>query len=143
MIPASLGPLAQVVEQEAFNLCVIGSNPIRPTSLKKFFDFFKGCSIKNLITRAVGAHEFLDVELHVHPSSEQDLYLLCSDGLTDMLGNDEICSILDQCGHNLQAACNVLVQAANLLGGNDNISVILFQLDPENKKAWVARKKSR
>ncbi len=33
MIRASLGPLAQVVEQEAFNLCVIGSNPIRPTSL--------------------------------------------------------------------------------------------------------------
>lgn len=100
-------------------------------------------SIKNLITRAVGAHEYLDVELHVHPASELDIYMLCSDGLTDMLGNDEICSILDQCGHNLQAACNVLVQAANILGGNDNISVILFQIDPEKKKAWVARKKSR
>jgi hypothetical protein len=36
MISASLGPLAQVVEQEAFNLCVIGSNPIRPTKFKCF-----------------------------------------------------------------------------------------------------------
>lgn len=96
-------------------------------------------SIKNLITRAVGTMEAVQTELHTHHTEEQDLYLMCSDGLTDMLEHDEIHSIIDQHHADLNRCCEVLIDRAKSRGGLDNISAILFRLVGEENKSWLQR----
>jgi PPM family protein phosphatase len=82
---------------------------------------------KNLVTRAVGVAMYIDVEIHDHYLQSGDVYLFCSDGLSDMLSDDEISEILVRQGE-LEPACRALVQKANDNGGFDNISVILVRV---------------
>ncbi|MFZ6718958.1 Stp1/IreP family PP2C-type Ser/Thr phosphatase [Undibacterium sp. Ji49W] len=96
-------------------------------------------SIKNLITRAVGTQQELLVELHIHHTQDDDLYLICSDGLTDMLSHDEIHTILSRYGSDMRLCCGALIDHANDRGGLDNISVILFRLVGEENKSWLQR----
>lgn len=84
--------------------------------------------IKNLVTRAVGVASDVEVEIHDHLLQAGDIYLLCSDGLSDMLLDEDIRSILLREQRNLDAACRHLVQRANANGGFDNISVILARV---------------
>lgn len=79
---------------------------------------------KNLVTRAVGVEDTVLLETHVHEVQPGDLYLLCSDGLSDMLPDVSIAQILAS-ATTLPDACQSLVAAANDAGGRDNISVIL------------------
>lgn len=91
-------------------------------------------SIKNLVTRAVGVGPEMEVEIHDHHVEAGDLYLLCSDGLSDMLTDQEICEILENRQSSLASACDMLVKKANDSGGRDNISVILAearQVEPQ------------
>lgn len=81
--------------------------------------------VKNLVTRAVGVSGELNVEVHEHRLLPGDLYLFCSDGLTDMLSDDEIREILERDSATLEMACRSLIKKANDNGGFDNISVIL------------------
>lgn len=84
---------------------------------------------KNLVTRALGVDTVqLDVEIHEHHVLPGDMYLLCSDGLSDMLDDAEIRDILASSDVSLDAACNVLVSRANSNGGHDNISVVLVRV---------------
>jgi len=83
---------------------------------------------KNLVTRAVGVGTEVEVEIHDHAIQTGDIYLLCSDGLSDMLSDREISDILHQQQESLDAACGVLVDRANHNGGLDNISVILVKV---------------
>ena len=80
---------------------------------------------KNVITRAVGLAESVEVESHFHEHEDGDIYLLCSDGLSDPVKDDEIASILLECEGDLDRACRELVTAANRNGGPDNITVVL------------------
>ena len=81
---------------------------------------------KNLVTRAVGVEESVNLEAHLHEVQPGDLYLLCSDGLSDMLDSAEIAQVLKM--HDLlPEAGNALVDAANDAGGRDNISLILMR----------------
>lgn len=81
---------------------------------------------KNLITRALGVDRELDVSIREEKWQGGDLYLLCSDGLSDMLGNAEIQVILTEIhGASLEEMADRLVAAANEQGGVDNISVLL------------------
>ncbi|MFZ6755500.1 Stp1/IreP family PP2C-type Ser/Thr phosphatase [Undibacterium sp. Dicai25W] len=96
-------------------------------------------NIKNLITRAVGTQENVDVEIHAHPLQEQDLYMLCSDGLTDMLSHDEIQVILQQHSGDLPSCCKLLIDSANAAGGNDNSSVVLFKVHAVRNLSWLRR----
>ena len=83
-------------------------------------------SRKNLVTRAVGVEESVNLEAHLHEVQPGDLYLLCSDGLSDMLDSAEIAQVLKM--HDLlPEAGNALVDAANDAGGRDNISLILMR----------------
>jgi serine/threonine protein phosphatase PrpC len=84
--------------------------------------------IKNLITRAVGAQESVEIEIHVHQMEVGDVYLLCSDGLTDMLNHIEIHHIMHQYSAQLDECCQVLIENANQFGGKDNISVVLIKV---------------
>jgi serine/threonine protein phosphatase PrpC len=83
---------------------------------------------KNLVTRALGVDPEMEVEIHEHAIEPGEIYLLCSDGLSDMLTDEEIRDTLILCGSALQTACDVLVQKANDNGGHDNISVILARV---------------
>ncbi|CAN5879316.1 protein-serine/threonine phosphatase PrpC [soil metagenome] len=93
--------------------------------------------IKNLITRAVGAQESIEIEIHEHQMEEGDLYLLCSDGLTDMLNHDEIHHILHQYSGQLHVCCQALIDHANNFGGRDNISVVLCKVAELHQRSLI------
>jgi serine/threonine protein phosphatase PrpC len=83
---------------------------------------------KNLVTRAVGIAAEVDTEVHVHDVLVGDIYLLCSDGLNDMVEDEDIQSVLFAMQGNLQLAAGQLIQMANDNGGRDNVSVILVKV---------------
>ncbi|HZZ93125.1 MAG TPA: Stp1/IreP family PP2C-type Ser/Thr phosphatase [Usitatibacter sp.] len=83
---------------------------------------------KNLVTRALGIDPAVDPELHVHETQPDDLYLLCSDGLSDMVEDEEIRLTLITLKSNPGLTVQQLVQAANDNGGRDNISAVLVRV---------------
>jgi len=83
---------------------------------------------RNFLTRALGIDAVVEVEVHTYDVAPEDLYLLCSDGLTDMLDDQDIERTLTRRGADLTSAADLLVQQANERGGRDNISVILARL---------------
>jgi protein phosphatase len=82
---------------------------------------------RNLVTRAVGIDPQLDPELNDYDVLPGDLYLLCSDGLNDMVPDEDIALVLTTVGSNLPLAAQQLIQMANDNGGRDNVSVILVR----------------
>ncbi len=80
---------------------------------------------KNLVTRALGVDPGVELELHEHDVEPGDIYLLCSDGLSDLVEDEEIQLTLSTLSANLELAAHQLVQMANDNGGKDNISVVL------------------
>lgn len=83
---------------------------------------------KNLVTRALGIDPDVELELNEFDVEVGDVYLLCSDGLTDLVGDEDIQSTLNANSSNLLWAAETLVQMANDNGGMDNISVILVKI---------------
>ena len=83
---------------------------------------------KNLVTRAVGIDAVVETEIHVHDVKRGDIYLLCSDGLNDMVEDDEIAETVTTLKSNLNLLAAQLIQAANDYGGRDNVSVILIKV---------------
>ncbi len=90
-------------------------------------------SIKNLVTRALGVEDAVMLELHDHVVEAGDCYLMCSDGLSDMVDDAEIASIL-RGSIPMEQIADALVVAANERGGRDNISVLLVQADAASEK---------
>lgn len=84
---------------------------------------------KNIVTRALGVETAVNVELNEAPVEIGDTLLLCSDGLTDMVADEQIGIILRRNGDDLQGAARDLVQQALQGGGKDNVSVILARVD--------------
>ena len=82
---------------------------------------------KNLVTRAVGVEDTVLLEIHQHDVLPGDVYVLCSDGLTDMLDDETIAQLLQRCDL-LPEAATALIDAANDAGGKDNISVVLARV---------------
>ncbi|OLP07578.1 Stp1/IreP family PP2C-type Ser/Thr phosphatase [Rhodoferax antarcticus] len=94
---------------------------------------------KNLLTRALGVEEVLRVDLREHAVEPGDLYLMCSDGLTDMMTDKEMTLVLTQRAQLVQMAAE-LVEQCNRNGGRDNISVMLVQADgPAGKTGLISR----
>jgi PPM family protein phosphatase len=96
---------------------------------------------KNLVTRAVGIDAEVAAEIHDHAVLPGDVYLLCSDGLNDMVEDDEIAMTLGALSANLELCAMQLIQMANDNGGRDNVSVILVKVKGEYPAArgWWAR----
>jgi protein phosphatase len=93
---------------------------------------------KNLVTRAVGIDAEVEAELHVYDVQIGDLYLLCSDGLNDMVPDEEIGDAMQAYQANLTLAASQLIEMANDNGGRDNVSVILVKIrgDFAAPKGW-------
>ena len=94
---------------------------------------------KNLVTRALGVEDLVLMETHLHDVQSGDIYLMCSDGLSDMLRDPQIAEVM--AAHtNLPEMGEALVAAANDAGGRDNIAVVLVRAqgvaEPAPKSWW-------
>lgn len=94
---------------------------------------------KNLITRALGVEETVLIEINEHRVNPGDIYMMCSDGLSDMISDAEISEILREPGTLAQKAAQLVV-AANDAGGRDNISVVLVHASEDsNRRGLLSR----
>jgi protein phosphatase len=82
---------------------------------------------KNYVTRALGVEPQVEVEIKDIPVIKGDVYVLCSDGLSDMVQDEDIRLTINTFGANLDAVAKQLIQLANENGGRDNVSVLLAQ----------------
>ena len=102
---------------------------------------------KNLVTRALGIEAIVPADISEYRVEADDIYLLCSDGLTDMVDADVVHGIVDEQRGTLEIAATQLIELANQNGGRDNISVILARVPlaflPERKWAqnYLAKKR--
>jgi len=83
--------------------------------------------LRNVVTRALGGKADLQVEMQVHKIEAGDVLMLCSDGLTTMVPDDDMGKLVHQAGDDLVEAAKSLVAAANNRGGEDNITVLLLK----------------
>lgn len=83
--------------------------------------------LRNVITKAVGARESIDLDLVEHALRPGDVALLCSDGLHGMIGDQEIARLLVPFPDSLEEAAGRLIDAANEAGGRDNVTVVLLR----------------
>lgn len=93
---------------------------------------------KNIVTRALGIEDEIDLEVHEHPLERGDIFLICSDGLTDMVTDAQIAATLEV-EEALKARAQRLVDLANANGGKDNISVILMRVASDEPGGWATR----
>ena len=91
---------------------------------------------RNYVTRALGVEPTVDVEVHEHDVLPGDIYLLCSDGLPDMVEDDDIHLTISTFNASLDVVGQQLVDLANDHGGRDNVSVMLAQV----KEAFPAKR---
>lgn len=96
---------------------------------------------RNLVTRALGVDPEVEVDVNDYDVRPGDIFLLCSDGLNDMIEDDEIGLTLKTLGGNLPLAADHLVHMSNDNGGRDNVSVILIKVlgDYAAPKGWWQR----
>jgi protein phosphatase len=99
---------------------------------------------KNLVTRALGIDPTVEPEIHVHETQVDDIYVLCSDGLSDMVEDEEIRLTMVTLRQNPTLTVQQLVQSANDNGGRDNISAMLIRVaQPFGvARGWLARFKA-
>jgi len=91
---------------------------------------------RNYVTRALGVEPTVEVEVHEHDVLPDDVYLLCSDGLPDMVEDDDIHLTISTFNASLDVVGQQLIDLANDHGGRDNVSVMLAQV----KEAFPAKK---
>jgi len=90
---------------------------------------------KNLITRSIGSHPQVEIDIEEGEGRAGDLYLLCSDGLTDGVSDEGIRGLLIAAEITPQEMADNLVNAANEAGGPDNITVVVVRLDDGSRQA--------
>ncbi|HJX32409.1 MAG TPA: Stp1/IreP family PP2C-type Ser/Thr phosphatase [Thermodesulfobacteriota bacterium] len=90
--------------------------------------------MKNIITRALGAEELLTPTVDELIPFNNDLFLICSDGLTDLVTDDELLEIILKSRHVLDQAAQNLIDKANEKGGKDNITAILVNIKCRSRK---------
>ena len=101
---------------------------------------------KYLVTRAMGIDSDVEVDIGEENVQSGDIYMLCSDGLNDMVEDEEIHLTLSKYSDNLAQSANELVRLANEKGGKDNISIILVRvLDDfsDSSESLIKKLKSR
>jgi protein phosphatase len=85
--------------------------------------------LRNVVTRALGGKQDLSVDMQVRRMKPGELLLLCSDGLTTMVPDDDIARVLQDAGGDVDEAARSLVDEANSRGGEDNVTVVLLKFE--------------
>jgi protein phosphatase len=116
------GSLKQLTEDHSLLNDYIKMKNLSPDEIASF-------PHKNVIVRALGMKDTVQVDVHVEQPVLGDLYLLCSDGLSGMIKDDEI-SVLVESEKDLDAMCERLIGEANKNGGVDNITVVAVRVEP-------------
>lgn len=88
---------------------------------------------KNIITRAIGTEASVEPSVHIADVCEEDIYLMCSDGLSDMISFDEIQKVLNE-SPSIESATNQLIERAKKQGGFDNITVVTVKVEKNETK---------
>lgn len=114
------GVYTQITEDHSLLNDYIKMKDLTPEEIENF-------PHKNVIVRALGMKETVQVDIYSAEAKNKDIYLLCSDGLSGMVKDEEMRDILTSCNDDLEQACNRLIQQANQAGGTDNITVVLAQ----------------
>ena len=96
---------------------------------------------RNLVTRALGIDPDVELELQELAVEVDDIYLLCSDGLSDLMSDAEIANILLEANGNIEVAADILIETANDNGGSDNISVVITIIEKtfSAPKGWMKK----
>jgi len=83
--------------------------------------------LRNVITKAIGAKESIEIDIVEHRFADGDIALICSDGLHSMINDEQILAAITPFPETLQEAAQKLIDAANEAGGKDNVSVVLVR----------------
>lgn len=114
--------LEQVTEDHSVVQELISRGLVTPEEARKTVG-------KNLVTRALGIDPDVEADVSEHDVYDDDIYLLCSDGVNDVLADGDIELMLTEHGRNLEITARTMVDTANERGGPDNISVILVRVN--------------
>jgi len=115
------GRLTQLTQDHSLKEELIASGEL-DESLATSFPY------KNVLTRAVGTQKQVRADFGVDQPQHEDLYFLCSDGLTDSLTDAQIHDIIDT-ADTLEAATAMLIIEAKKSGGNDNITILMLKIN--------------
>ncbi|MBX7100711.1 MAG: Stp1/IreP family PP2C-type Ser/Thr phosphatase [Myxococcaceae bacterium] len=111
------GMLKQVTEDHSLLNDYLKAKKLTPEEIEAF-------PHKNVIVRALGMKDTVQVDVSRLEPADGDIFLLCSDGLSGMVTDQQIAEVLTK-NTDLQVACGLLIDAANANGGNDNVTCIL------------------
>ena len=114
------GELSQLTRDDSWVSAALGEGILNSDDVEHH-------PLRNVITKAVGARDTIDLEVVEHDLKVGDLLMLCSDGLHGMINDQDIKRILVPAPESLEAASARLVDAANEAGGRDNVSVVLLR----------------
>jgi len=114
------GELKQLTRDDSWVSAALGEGILNSDDVERH-------PLRNVITKAVGARDAIDLDVLEHDLEPGDLVMLCSDGLHGMINDQEIAKVLQAAPGSLEAASAQLVEAANEAGGRDNITVVLLR----------------
>jgi serine/threonine protein phosphatase PrpC len=114
------GELKQLTRDDSWVSAALGEGILNSDDVERH-------PLRNVITKAVGARDAIDLDVLEHDLKPGDVVLLCSDGLHGMIGDQEIARILESSPGSLEEASARLVDAANEAGGRDNVTVVLLR----------------
>lgn len=116
------GQIEQMTEDHSLANEYVRMKVIRKEDVRSF-------PYKNVIVKALGLGNHVEVETFYRSCKPGDLFLLCSDGLTDLVEDEEILQLVESCGSNLDRANQLLVDQAKNYGGVDNITTLLVAVE--------------
>jgi PPM family protein phosphatase len=117
------GRIEQITDDHSLLNDYIKANKLTPEEIEHF-------PHKNVIVRALGMKETVQVDVNRLDPKPNDYYLLCSDGLSGMIDDNKILELVTT-SRDLETACEAMITAANAAGGTDNITVALIQFVSE------------
>ena len=114
------GELKQLTRDDSWVSAALGEGILNSDDVERH-------PLRNVITKAVGARDAIDLDVVEHDLKPSDLVMLCSDGLHGMVSDQEIARILQEAPPSLEQVSARLVDAANEAGGRDNVTVVLLR----------------
>jgi protein phosphatase len=116
------GTLAQITHDHSWVEEQVRAGTLTPSAARQH-------PWRNVVTRALSGGEDPEVDVTEVTPAPGERYLLCSDGLFGVVGDDRIAELLGQAGVTLDGICRALVDAANQAGGPDNITALILEID--------------
>ena len=118
------GEMQQLTKDDSWVSAALGEGILSSDDVEKH-------PLRNVITKAVGARDSIDLDIVEHTLEPGDVALLCSDGLHGMVSDDDIARLLLSSLDSLEVATSRLVDAANEAGGRDNVTAVLLRYSEE------------